>query len=399
MTTKKRFNIKDELEKLYVEVPKALLYEPKYKPNKSTKTKGLSNDAKLLYGVLLDRTYLSMHTATEKGDTTYLDENGDIFIYFELAAIEEVLNVGTKKAIATKRELIAFDLLEEVKFGQGKDTRLYLNIVETNKDNLKLYTSSFLNRVKEKKKIEEVRISNLRKNKKSESIENTLYCQKGSTSTVKKEVQVLPKKQISNTKYSNTDFSELDSNVCMYVDAARKYFNDAIDAGYEYYINSIKDKIDFDLFERILVDSRAKNKTFNYVIGTINNSIESNITSLEAFLENRKNYKLAKKSSTTTKGSNKAPVVKTRFHNINESFRKYEPEELTKLIKESQKDKFKSSKNEEVIDVKTIREKAIDILQDKINNDDSILFKVNVRLDLDRYEKEINEICNELLNQ
>ena len=132
MTTKKRFNIKDELEKLYVEVPKALLYEPKYKPNKSTKTKGLSNDAKLLYGVLLDRTYLSIHTATEKGDTTYLDENGDIFIYFELAAIEEVLNVGTKKAIATKRELIAFDLLEEVKFGQGKDTRLYLNIVETN---------------------------------------------------------------------------------------------------------------------------------------------------------------------------------------------------------------------------------------------------------------------------
>lgn len=394
MTTKKRFNIKDELEKLYVEVPKALLYEPKYKPNKSTKTKGLSNDAKLLYGVLLDRTYLSMHTATEKGDTTYLDENGDIFIYFELAAIEEVLNVGTKKAIATKRELIAFDLLEEVKFGQGKDTRLYLNIVETNKDNLKLYTSSFLNRVKEKKKIEEIRISNLRKNKKSESIENTLYCQKGSTSTVKKEVQVLPKKQISNTKYSNTDFNELDSNVCMYVDAARKYFNDAIDAGYEYYINSIKDKIDFDLFERILVDSRAKNKTFNYVIGTINNSIESNITSLEAFLENRKNYKPAKKSSTTTK----TQKVKTRFHNITDRTQDYAPKELERLLKESQSDKFNSDKSNSV-DMKAIREKAIDILQDKINNDDSILFKVNVRLDLDRYEKEINEICNELLNQ
>ena len=46
-----------------------------------------------------------------------------------------------------------------------------------------------------------------------------------------------------------------------------------------------------------------------------------------------------------------------------------------------------------------ISENAIDILQDKINNDDSILFKVNVRLDLDRFEKEINEICNELLDQ
>lgn len=395
MTINKRFNIKNELEKLYIEVPKALLYEPKYKPNKLTKAKGLSNDAKLLYGVLLDRTYLSIHTATEKGDTRYIDDNGDIFIYFELAAIEEVLNVGTKKAIAVKRELIAFDLLEEVKFGQGKDTRLYLNIVETNKDNLKLYTSSFLNRVKEKKKIEEVRISNLRKNKKSESIENALYCQKDSTSTIEKEVQVLSKRQISNTKHSNTDFSKPDSNVCMYVDAARKYFDNAITSGDEFFIDSIKGKIDLDLFERVLADTRAKNKTFNYAIGTIKKSIDNNITTLNAFLENRKNYKPSKKSADTNK---KALAVKTRFHNINESFRNYSPEELTKLIKENQKDKFvkKQSLN---VDMEAIREKAIDILQDKINNDDSILFKVNVRLDLDRFEKEINEICNELLDQ
>lgn len=204
----KRFNIKDELEKLYIEIPKALLYEKKYKPDKANNTKGLSNDAKLLYGVLLDRTYLSIHTATEKGDTTYIDENGDIFIYFELASIEEILNVATKKAIATKRELISFNLLEEVKIGQGKDTRLYLNIVETNKENLKAYTSSFTKKVKEKKKNEETRIANLREKKNSQSLENALYCQKDSTSTVKKEVQVLSKNQISNTDISNTDFSD-----------------------------------------------------------------------------------------------------------------------------------------------------------------------------------------------
>lgn len=209
----KRFNVKDQLEKLYIEVPKALLYEPQYKPNKETKSKGLSNDAKLLYGVLLDRTYLSFHTATEKGDSTYVDDNGDIFIYFELAAIEEILNVGTKKAISTKKELIAYNLLEEVKVGQGKDIRLYLNIVKTDKDNLKLYTSSFLSIVKEKKKNEEDRIANLRKKKKSESIENAMYCQKDSTGTVKKKVQVLPKTQISNTDFSETDFNETESLV------------------------------------------------------------------------------------------------------------------------------------------------------------------------------------------
>lgn len=35
------------------------------------------------------------------------------------------------------------------------------------------------------------------------------------------------------------------------------------------------------------------------------------------------------------------PTVKTRYHNINESFSKYSPEQLEKILLESQKDKFK----------------------------------------------------------
>lgn len=45
----------------------------------------------------------------------------------------------------------------------------------------------------------------------------------------------------------------------------------------------------------------------------------------------------------------------------------------------------------------TIRERATDLLQERINLDDTILFKENVRLNLKRFETEINEICNELL--
>ena len=213
MTTRKRFNINNELEKLYVEVPKALLFEPKYKPNKETKSKGLSNDAKILYGVLLDRTYLSIHTATEQNDSTYVDENGDIFIYFENSAIEEILNVATKKAISVKKELVEFSLLEEVQQGQGKTNRLYLNVVETNKSNLKLYTSDFKNIVKNKKDAENKRISKYRDKKKAETIENTLNCQKDSSRTVKKTVQELSKRQSSNTDSSETDFSKTESLV------------------------------------------------------------------------------------------------------------------------------------------------------------------------------------------
>lgn len=205
----RRFNIKNELEKLYVEVPKALLYEPKYKGDKDKKIKPLSNDAKLLYGIFLDRTYLSIHKATEEGNTKFIDENGDIFIYFVNEAIAEIMNVGLKKAIAIKKELAAFGLLEEIQQGDKKANRLYLNIVETDKNNLSLYTNSFQDVVSKRKESEKIRIQEVRANKKSlaETVENTMNCQKDSTRTVKNAVPVLSKRQSSNTKeFSNTEF-------------------------------------------------------------------------------------------------------------------------------------------------------------------------------------------------
>ena len=41
-----------------------------------------------------------------------------------------------------------------------------------------------------------------------------------------------------------------------------------------------------------------------------------------------------------TKSNNDIPKVKTRFHNINERFRNYPPDELEKLLREAQKGKF-----------------------------------------------------------
>jgi plasmid replication initiation protein len=51
-------------------------------------------------------------------------------------------------------------------------------------------------------------------------------------------------------------------------------------------------------------------------------------------LENKINSKDNKNEKTI-------PTVKTRFHNINQTFNKYNPEELEKILLESQKDKFK----------------------------------------------------------
>lgn len=98
------------------------------------------------------------------------------------------------------------------------------------------------------------------------------------------------------------------------------------------------------------------------------------------------------------KTNNSVSKFKSRFHNINESFRKYTPEELEKLLKENQNDKFTNTNNEPTIDINEIRERAIDLLQEKINADKTQFFRPTVRHNLDAFENEINEICNELLN-
>lgn len=56
-------------------------------------------------------------------------------------------------------------------------------------------------------------------------------------------------------------------------------------------------------------------------------------------------YKDDKNFVPKSEGSS-APKVVTRFHNINESFRNYTPEELEKLVKENQKGKFDNNDDE-----------------------------------------------------
>lgn len=124
-------------------------------------------------------------------------------------------------------------------------------------------------------------------------------------------------------------------------------------------------------------DEKIKVKSYNYFKATLNNKIND-----------------SKRSDSNVT----IPKVKTRFHNINESFRNYSPEELTEIIKESQNSKFKNKENTQDVDMNAIRERAIDLLQERINADDTMLFKRTVRFELNTFENEINEICNELLN-
>lgn len=85
--------------------------------------KKLSTDAKLLYGLLLDRMGLSAKNG-------WYDEQGRVYLYYTLEEIQEDMNCGHDKATKLLVELDngkkGFGLIERVRQGQGKPTKIYV---------------------------------------------------------------------------------------------------------------------------------------------------------------------------------------------------------------------------------------------------------------------------------
>lgn len=98
----------------FYRLPKALITDSYFKH--------LSTDAKLLYGLMLDRLSLSVKN-------NWIDEENKVYIYFTLEDICELLNCKTDKAVKLLAELDTnkgIGLIERVKQGQGKPTKIYV---------------------------------------------------------------------------------------------------------------------------------------------------------------------------------------------------------------------------------------------------------------------------------
>lgn len=83
---------------------------------------GISTDAKLLYGVLLDRMSLSMKNG-------WHDNQGRVYIIFTLDDVAETLGCKTEKAIKLFHELDTkkgVGLIERVRQGQGRASLIYV---------------------------------------------------------------------------------------------------------------------------------------------------------------------------------------------------------------------------------------------------------------------------------
>lgn len=84
--------------------------------------KRLSTDAKLLYGLLLDRMGLSAKNG-------WYDEKGRVYIYYPLEEIQQDMNCGHDKATKLLVELDSgkgFGLIERIRQGQGRPTKIYV---------------------------------------------------------------------------------------------------------------------------------------------------------------------------------------------------------------------------------------------------------------------------------
>lgn len=91
--------------------------------------KSLSTDAKLLYGLLLDRMGLSAKNG-------WYDKVGRVYIYYTLDEIQEDLGCGHNKAVRLMAELDTgkgCGLIERVKQGQGRPTIIYVKRFTTQK--------------------------------------------------------------------------------------------------------------------------------------------------------------------------------------------------------------------------------------------------------------------------
>lgn len=80
---------------------------------------GLSTDAKLLYGLLLDRMSLSVKNG-------WTDSAGRVYIIFTLAEIQKALGCVEKSAVKYMKELEKIGLIEKKRQGQGKPTLIYV---------------------------------------------------------------------------------------------------------------------------------------------------------------------------------------------------------------------------------------------------------------------------------
>ena len=95
----------------FYRIPKTLLTDPRYK--------SVSIEAKVLYGLLLDRMGLSVKNG-------WMDGERRVYIYFTQEDAMQMMDCGHNKAVKLFADLEQTGLIERKKQGQGRPAQIYV---------------------------------------------------------------------------------------------------------------------------------------------------------------------------------------------------------------------------------------------------------------------------------
>lgn len=218
----------------FYKIPKLLFTEEYFKK--------ISVEAKVLYGLMLDRMSLSMKNQ-------WMDDEGRAYIYYSLEDIMEALGCSNKKAISIMKELdtdAGIGLIEKKRQGQGKPTMIYLKqFMVQDVQKCRNFTSEQKSTVSEVKNLHVLKCKNVM----SRSEEFT-----------HPEVKKLHtnKNNINNTELSNTEPNHIISG------------NDGMGFDVEAYTEIIKENIELDiLLERYPYDRELLTGIFDLILETV----------------------------------------------------------------------------------------------------------------------------------
>ena len=207
----------------FYRIPKALFTDSYFKD--------LSSDAKILYGLMLDRMSLSIKNQ-------WFDENNRAYIYFSIEDIMELLNCGRNKAIKSMQELddeTGIGLIEKRRQGFGK-----VNII---------YVKTFMPEKTEEKSLED----ELKKFKKQTSEENEESTEVYNSNFMKSQNQTsrspenkLQEVYISNPNYTNISYNKQSDNESDLIRSEGMGFDPDGKSILPAYEELIKENMDFD---------------------------------------------------------------------------------------------------------------------------------------------------------
>ena len=230
----------------FYRIPKLLFTDSRYA--------GVSVEAKVLYGLMLDRMSLSVRN-------NWVDDNNRVYIYFTLEEITEYLSIGKDKGVKLLKELDEV-LIERKKQGLGKPVMIYvLNFTDNQNsiqsvDNLAEVQTSDVDNAIENADLDgsnaEVRTSE--KPKSCESAE-VLTSEIPKSALLKNRTLDFGKSAPNNTDINNTDLNKTDISSSSRISFA------ALEREREEYRDVIHENIEYD----ILIQQYAAEKIDSFV--------------------------------------------------------------------------------------------------------------------------------------